>query len=253
MQLLLSFITTCTLILSASFGVVEATYVDEWEAYVTGVTELYDVQPDCMPLRREGAPGATYRGVVMLIHGFTACPQQYLDILPFITEVNTGVLLCITMHDVNIIYFLVYMWQAGFEVLVPLLPGHGGVPAFINNTIVDNIEHLPSGLQPFLDFSSNMSSIMDQTAGERAIIGLSLGGTTAAYAASLNSTRDPSRAIYTRQLIAVPLLALPQEWFNVALDLANSNPTISAKRIGWGEACEKERALGRQGNCVRKY
>ena len=69
----------------------------------------------------------------------------------------------------------------------------------------------------------------------------------AAYAASLHSSTDPSRAIYTRQLIAVPLLALPQGWMNVALDLASDNPTVAAKRVGWGPPCEQERDLGRQG------
>lgn len=47
-----------------------------WRDYVDGL-ELEALQDGCRPFRSELPPGVDYRGVAVLFHGFTACPQQY--------------------------------------------------------------------------------------------------------------------------------------------------------------------------------
>lgn len=76
-------------------------YVEAWNAYARktkseapGAT----LQEGCAPLRIEGTK--PIKGVVVLFHGYSACPQQYDLLGPEIAS-------------------------RGFDVLLPLNPGHG--------------------------------------------------------------------------------------------------------------------------------
>ena len=58
------------------------------------------IQTDCLPKQWPADSSVTYKGTVMLLHGFTACPQQYFETQAYLTA-------------------------QGYNVLAPLLPGHG--------------------------------------------------------------------------------------------------------------------------------
>lgn len=48
-----------------------------WDAYVRETTSGAALQEGCVPKEFSPPTGTKYKGVAILFHGFTACPQQY--------------------------------------------------------------------------------------------------------------------------------------------------------------------------------
>ena len=105
----------------ATSDALPAPAVTRWESYVARVTAEAPLQEGCAPTRVSPPQGVRAKGVVALFHGFTACPQQFVDVAADLAA-------------------------SGFEVLLPLLPGNGRVPRVVEGTKrVDDVSGLPGG------------------------------------------------------------------------------------------------------------
>jgi len=202
-----------------------------WKRYVKATAAAYaplgGIQPACAP--RMHKHSGKYKGAVMLFHGFTACPQQWNDLVPLLTG-------------------------KGFTVFTPLLLGHGAVykevevtkNGVVEKVIEDNIDLMPDKKEEHHKFAEEMNAIMAWAGGETVIMGLSLGGAVATYAGT--------KYDYTRQLLAVPLMEIAAD--NAIIQLlrrVNSGKSplsgLRTFRFGFGAPCEGERAGGRAGIC----
>ena len=143
-----------------------------WEDYTFNTLALDDYQPGCEPMQYRPELDVQYRGVVILLHGFTSCPKQFSAMAESFTK-------------------------KGYHVLVPVLPGHGRAGA---NEIEEQFE-LP-GIRNWRNYDS-FAIWLNKLArsishGEIHIGGLCLGGTIASRAMQL----EPS--LYTRSLLLSP-------------------------------------------------
>lgn len=180
-----------------------------WQTYVKKASAGVSLQKGCEPTRFSPPANVPYRGVVILFHGFTACPQQYFELSPRLAA-------------------------EGYEVLLPLLPGHGHVPQRNGSTIVDDVSDLPTGATKarYADIGRQMNDIARASTGTRVMGGLSLGGAVATAAIGA------APGLYARALLLSPLFAIPGV-SGTALKAANVlTPT---RRTGWGEGCLTER------------
>jgi lysophospholipase L1-like esterase len=197
-----------------------------WQAYVASLP-LASIQEDCKPAMLE-PESISYRGVVMLYHGFTACPQQFLELGQRLTA-------------------------QGFVVLLPLNPGHGRLYSQSQGKNRDDLSALPTGRPQeansylaYFRFVNQMNDIVRQFPGERVVGGLSLGAAFASFA----SIQDPY--LWDRQLIMSPLYELSERVTrNILGSLSNLNnlnnrfgnllaPILNVDQ-GWGQGCEDER------------
>ena len=190
------------------------------------------IQKDCYP--RILRPSGPIKGVAFLLHGFTACPQQFLEIAEQLTA-------------------------QGYEVVLPLHPGHGYTPL---EKTSDNLQHLPNQgnfNQIYGNFVKSMVEMAREYKGmDRVVAGLSLGGSMAVYAGI------EGQDVWTRQLIMVPALemAVPSSLLAGTLNNLNNlsgdgifNQSLTKWifnfRTGWGVGCANERsqAKPRAGIC----
>ncbi|MCX6131641.1 MAG: hypothetical protein NTX25_21590, partial [Proteobacteria bacterium] len=96
---------------------------DIWERHIQEETSGKQIQVDCMPTHFGPKEGVSSRGIVVLYHGFTACPQQYFLVAAKLAEL-------------------------GFDVFLPLMPGQGRMPLADlewNGQGKDNYFDLPTG------------------------------------------------------------------------------------------------------------
>jgi len=189
---------------------------ERWGVYRRDVLINYfyknpGIQRGCSPTLDEHQ--GEYKGTIMLLHGFTACPQQFDLLVP---ELNA----------------------AGFTTLRPVLPGTGLNWTSHDGKIYDKLDLLPEHEQPYRDFGKLMNEIMATAGGERVMMGMSLGGALAAYMRLwLN---------YDRILIANPVV---RGHYNTYFNVANWIPGVRSWEQTRGKSCEQERLLGRAGVC----
>lgn len=183
-------------------------------------------QPSCAP--RRYAPASEPRGLVVAYHGFTACPDQMDGLGPALAA-------------------------AGYEVLAPLLPGHGRVqpPTPPGKKLVDDVTRLPAreDWERYQAFAAGWANVLAEAKGQHAVVGLSLGGTVA----SLTVSARPEAT--DRALIAVPFFSLSNDFVKLLLGVAagvdallKANP-IDPVEAEWGPGCEVDRRAGRGGYC----
>lgn len=158
----------------------------------------------CRPrLLRSACPDAEFRGLVLFFPGFSACPSQVDDLAPLLTG-------------------------ACLDVFAPLIPGHdAGLPncsagefcsVKFNDDLGHDLRELPTNSSVYLDFVHEVSNVAHSELSFRAeglnlqletlefgVIGLSLGGSMASYAASSYPER------FTRQLQVNPFFGMGQE------------------------------------------
>jgi alpha-beta hydrolase superfamily lysophospholipase len=199
----------------------ESIFYERWQAYVDWESEL-PFQDHCAPFLEEPDEGTAYRGTVVLLHGFSACPQQYYDLAGLLAE-------------------------AGFRSIVPLLPGHGRPwPAFDQ----DDSGALPGPWmwQDAYDaFADQVNGIMTYADGERVIGGLSGGGAAALY---LNHR---ARDLYNRSLVMAPFLAIAGgDVVNGGVTTLGTIPIVnllSATPFGTADFCLDKRREGKASYC----
>lgn len=192
-----------------------------WQAYLDWESEL-PFQDGCAPFVRAVDDGVEYRGTVVFLHGFSACPQQYYE-------------------------FADLLAAAGYRSLVPLLPGHGRPWPAIDR---DDSGALPGPLswrRAYEAFADRINRIMADAAGERVIAGLSGGGAAALY---LN---DRARGLYDRNLVMAPFLSIAGgRTVNGATVIAGAIPALnqlSATPFGSAHSCIAKRREGKASYC----
>lgn len=189
--------------------------ITEWKKHITKVKSEGTLQKGCDPFYKT-AKGKS-QGSIILFHGYSACPQQYEQLSEILSN-------------------------KGFNVFVPLIPGHGKEPKLIDGKIIDQSENLPNVKNTIIyeDFSKEMGSLLKNESGTRIVAGLSVGGAIAAKAMITNPD------IYDRGLLMAP-------FFNAAGPISILLPALGAvipnKSHSWGSDCEIERKFGRAGYC----
>ena len=219
-------LVTCLLALLAPSGAVSAASAEEdwqlaWETYAAAQAAK-GLQFGCQPRRYRPPPGKPRQGLVLAIHGFSACPQQFFQLGPLLA-------------------------YQGFEVLVPVLPGHGLRPRPDGTENLDQVPDADSWASGYGGLAENMNQIAALAGGERILIGYSLGGTVAINAA----LRAPD--LYARLLLVAPLIEIRGgAGLQAAVDLLGRTPGIR----DWGPkppelaaACAEWTAAGRTGFC----
>ena len=197
-----------------------------WLHY-TDALSRFQLQKGCVPKRIWANPKVPHQGAVMMVHGYTACPQQFFDWAELVAA-------------------------QGWDVLLPLLPGHGRTPLSPDvpgGKYSDNAEGLlkKNEWRGFNEFGDEMNHIMEAAEGSKVIGGLSVGGTVAMYAI------QAAPKLYDRALIMTPLLDFSNPdyrrdlWF-VQAGLPDGSP-LGWYRITWGDGCHEERSQGRAGIC----
>jgi len=190
-----------------------------WNQYASAANAAADragrgLQTGCQPQMHTHR--GTYRGAVMLFHGFTACGQQFEKLVPLLTA-------------------------RGYTVFTPVNPGHGyNYESRPDGTFDDYIADLPQEEEEYREFGREMHEIMQSANGQKVLFGMSLGGGIAAWVNHLGG--------YDRALLAAPMI-LASGLLNNVISLANRYPWRRHQVQSWGEGCELERAAGRAGIC----
>ena len=192
-----------------------------WQAYRDRATQA-ELQPDCVPRIIEPASGARYRGTVVMLHGFSACPQQFFEIADLLAV-------------------------QGYRSVLPLLPGHGRIAPASDR---DDTRDLPVGAtwkQRYTDFAAQINGLMEYADGDRVIAGLSAGASAALY------LDMQARDLYDRVLVIAPFLATGGgAMANATAATTARVPLVrsaSVKPFGLKAPCLEKRARGRAGFC----
>jgi dienelactone hydrolase len=140
-------------------------------------------------------PKGEPRGVALFLHGFTACPMQFL---PFAEKMS----------------------EAGYYALIPLLPGQGRAPTpmagdqvFYKGKKVRNLaahygQFLPREAKDYDDFLAKFNLLVSRVQGQRVVAGLSVGGAMATQAIVV--AREQGLAdLYHRSLAISPYYGMP--------------------------------------------
>lgn len=221
-----TFVGFALLLISTSFSAAaraqpsQKSFEQQWQAHQNASHAQGPIQPGCEPFVVPAQ--GQQRGSLLLYHGYTACPQQYVD-------------------------FAHLMAAQGYRVIVPLLPGHGRKylnphPLTFNQRGGDDIAQMPDahGIERYYALTESMSELLAQETGERIVGGLSLGGSLALY------------TVWKHPDLAQRVFAL-SPLFDIAEPARFLIPTVGAaipyQRISWGASCEEERRLGRAGYC----
>ncbi len=207
-----------------------------WNQYVASIS-AHRLQKGCHPRWMQASRNVPFRGTILLHHGFTACPDQYEE------------------------WGEKELTLAGFDVVLPVMPGHGREWTGKNNDENDlsGMPNRRNWLRAYSDFVVTLNGLMKESAGEKIIGGLSVG----AEAAVAGILADPG--LYSRGILLSPFFryAIPKQGLiNTELNslkpgfvdwISNpANPLNGISKIpqSWGKNCEVlERNLGRQGYC----
>ncbi|NBW80304.1 alpha/beta fold hydrolase, partial [bacterium] len=198
-----------------------------WDDYIFNTVSTRSLQSGCEPFQVRPEKGVAYRGVVILLHGFTSCPKQYRDMAKDFAE-------------------------QGYHVLIPLLPGHGGAAA----DELDAQTTLPGANNWFnYDAFSRWINTLARgvSEGEVHIGGLCLGGTIAMRAMQL----EPN--LYARSMLFSPFFEVSTRLLGrLGRLLGRVNDVLNIKNgfklpiaLEDEEVCEQveRRQLGRAGYC----
>lgn len=179
--------------------------------------QLMPLQAACHSFALRPSTTQPKRGNIVLLHGFTACPQQFEDQAP--------------------------LWAAaGYQVFVPVLPGHGRPPQRQGDRWQDDLSDMPdeAHYQRYQTFAKEIGQLLASEPGLNLISGLSLGGSIAVSAFAQAPT------VFDRALIVTPFMDVP---FPQNLALFPANAVLPDFVRSWDPSCELERAAGRNGYC----
>ena len=205
-----------------------------WNEHIVKETQTNNTAPnkalqdECFP-KFFPSKSEDRKGMVMLLHGFTACPQQFYDIANMLST-------------------------AGFDVFVPLLPGQGRKPSG-DKDYLDDLPGQTTGFQArqhedYISFVSDMNGIAEASTGLKVIAGLSGGGGLATGAVVTGQKAE--RNIWDRALLYAPYYLNPGV-VGAATDILAAIPYLGGTKSDWGDACRVNRSVekagGRDGYC----
>ena len=186
------------------------------------------IQLNCEPTVYE--PQGPKRGTIILLHGFTACPQQFFHLGKKLSQV-------------------------GYKVYLPLLPGHG-LEGYTSKEYED-LPTLSSYEDIFNKYVDTIKNIAIKEQSNVSIGGISLGGMLAVNALS----KYPE--VFDKGLILTPFFKIKGNLAFLMGGVKNvhnisglfSNPgkymskAIEKRELSWGEGCFYEKSLSRAGYC----
>lgn len=239
-------------VITAQAGNQSPEFVNRWNAYQAKVN-LRSLQENCKPKFYSANTSTSFKGTVVLHHGFTACPQQFFELAEN------------------------YLAPAGYDVVLTVLPGHGGVWDADGN---DDLEGL-MGRDDFEKISSeyvaDINHVMEVASGERVVGGLSVGAEFALDSSmtapqlykkvillspffrlsTVKKEFEPGKHLFLKilQEVAGPINSKRPELIDILSDprppvLLRPFKGLKNKRNSWGKGCSKtERDLGRAGTC----
>lgn len=198
-----------------------------WDDYTFNTLATDDYQSGCEPMQYRPELDVPYRGVIILLHGFTSCPKQFEAMASSFTA-------------------------QGYHVLVPVLPGHGRAG---EDELAQQFD-LPGARswQKYDAFAHWLNELAGAVGkGEIHIGGLCLGGTIAMRAMQ----RAPR--LYKRGLllspffeVSQPLVAAVSRWVGPVSDILSIDADFNLPfALSDLDACEQveRRQLGRAGYC----
>jgi len=198
-----------------------AVFYSRWLTYLER-TNPGSLQDDCRPRLVEPVGRVPYRGTVVLLHDFTACPQQFFELSELLA-------------------------LQGFRSMLMLLPGHGRQ---FEEASGDNFRGLPTGRnwhKKFAVLAAEVNGIMEFAGGDRVIGGLSVGGAASLY---INSQ---AAGLYDRHILFTPFFApTPGDTPDASAENISPAPAEQSsdhRLFGSRQTCLERREQGRAGNC----
>jgi alpha-beta hydrolase superfamily lysophospholipase len=198
-----------------------AVFYARWIAYLDRANPA-SLQEDCRPRLVEPVGPVPYRGTVVLVHGFTACPQQLFELSELLA-------------------------LQGFRSMLVLLPGHGRQ---FDGADGDDLMGLPSGRnwqRKFAALAADINGIMEYAEGDRVIGGLSAGATASLYI----NMQAPE--LYDRHIVFAPFFAAAVDRLTeLPAAVTSQTPVPSSTNVspfGTKPACLEKRKQGRAGYC----
>ena len=132
----------------------------------------------------------------MAFHGFSACPQQFFQLAPVLANL-------------------------GFDVLVPMLPGHGLERRPDGQELLEDVPTAANWRDGYGALAARMNDIVALARGPRVAVGYSLGGAIALNA----GFRAP--ALYDRMLLIAPLIRINMpEYLETMVNIMGRIPLI---------------------------
>lgn len=189
----------------------------EWERYLDSVKKI-DFQKGCEPRKYTPPKGVEAKGKILLVHGFTACPQQFFEWSEVLSK-------------------------RGIVVYLFTLPGHGLKK---HKDGKDNFFAIPKHNK--YDEYEKLTEVMNRVAMSdelpSTVGGLSVGGAVAMQAAAMASTP------YDKLILISPFFKMPNFLQrHLAGPIAGNLPLLKNKQVGWGPGCHEELRRGRVGIC----
>jgi alpha-beta hydrolase superfamily lysophospholipase len=198
-----------------------AVFYSRWVNYLDRV-DPGSLQNDCRPRLVEPDRSVPYRGTVVLLHSFTACPQQFFELSELLA-------------------------LQGFRSMLILLPGHGRQ---FEEAAGDNLRGLSSDRnweKKYAGLAAEVNGIMAYAEGDRVIGGLSAGGAASLY---INSQ---AAELYDRHILFAPFFApSPGSASDQTGSATSPTPIVSSAAVslfGTKQACLEKRGQGRAGIC----
>jgi alpha-beta hydrolase superfamily lysophospholipase len=198
-----------------------------WDDYTFNTLATDEYQQGCEPAQYRPPLDVQYRGVIILLHGFTSCPKQFSAMAESFTS-------------------------KGYHVLVPLLPGHGRAG---EDELAQQYD-LPGArswqkYDAFAHWLNELATAVGK--GEVHIGGLCLGGTIAMR--SMQAAPD----LYKRSLLLSPFFGVAQPLLAAVTRLVGPVSDVVTIDSGFNlpfsmgdlTDCEQveRRQLGRAGYC----
>jgi esterase/lipase len=194
-----------------------------WRSHVDEAERFQTLQADCRPRHFIPPVDRPSVGLVVLVHGYTACPQQFFKIGQALAE-------------------------RGYEVFLPLLPGHGRMPLEELDREghgKDSLGGMPKdgNWQPYQDLAWKMNRLAAAGIGTKIVGGLS-GGANVAMASAADRPGAWSRAVFFAPFIEIAGFKGPLSAF---MDVV-----FPQYKTSWGPSCKAERGQpgGRHGTCT---
>jgi len=158
-----------------------------WSSYVAEQQKDVTLQANCIPIHLKPPLDREEKGLFVMYHGFSGCPNQF---------VNIGKKLA----------------AQGYHVLFPLLPGQGRIPLVFDpakGLVEDDQRGMPEDTVAYENLSKSINAIAAAYPGFRIIAGLSGGGGQAMGTVVEGVNPETKNNHWNRALLYVPFFKIP--------------------------------------------